>query len=98
MNYSMIRYMLGLVSCFSAMFMTLPMLVSVIYKEKSGFSFLAVALFSLAVGILTARKKPQNRKMYARWKSSRRNLKHPEIWRCVWNDEGIYMYHLPQWV
>ena len=66
MNYSMIRYMLGLVSCFSAMFMTLPMLVSVIYKEKSGFSFLAVALFSLAVGILTARKKPQNRKMYAR--------------------------------
>lgn len=66
MNYSMIRYMLGIVGCFNAMFLILPMLVAVIYKEKSGFAFLAVAIISLVGGFLAIRKKPQNRKMYAR--------------------------------
>ena len=41
MNYKMIIHMLGQVSLFEAMFMILPLAVSVIYREPDGFAYLA---------------------------------------------------------
>lgn len=50
MNSSIIRYILGSVLKLEGALMALPCLVSVIYKEEEGFSYLAVALGCLAFG------------------------------------------------
>lgn len=50
MNSSIIRYILGSVLKLEGALMALPCLVSVIYKEKEGLSYLAVALGCLAFG------------------------------------------------
>ncbi len=66
MNYKMIRYILGWVLCFEAVFLLPSCLVAVIYGEQAGWSFLAVAALCAAVGFLITRRKPQNRAIYAR--------------------------------
>lgn len=52
MNSSIIRYILGSVLKLEGALMALPCLVSVIYKEEEGLSYLAVALGCLAFGYL----------------------------------------------
>ena len=66
MNYSMIRYIIGWVLTLEAIFLLLPCLVAVIYREKSGLAFLAVAVVCAVIGCLLIRKKPEKRNYYAR--------------------------------
>lgn len=67
MNYRMIGYMLGWVCCFEGMFMSLPLLVALIYGEKrQGISFLAVMMVCGLIGAAAVTKKPKKRAMYAR--------------------------------
>lgn len=64
MNSSIIRYILGSVLKLEGALMALPCLVSVIYKEKEGLSYLAVALGCLAFGFLLTFKKPKDTVFY----------------------------------
>jgi len=66
MNYSIIRYILGCVFNFEAVFLVLPCVVSVIYKEAEGFDYLIALLISLTIGILLTRKKPKSSVFYTR--------------------------------
>ncbi|MBO5564446.1 MAG: TrkH family potassium uptake protein [Lachnospiraceae bacterium] len=66
MNYWMVFNVLGLVLQFQAVFLLLPCVVSGIYREHEGFSFLIVALACAAAGTLLRRIKTQNKQIYAR--------------------------------
>lgn len=66
MNYVMIRYMLGWVCYIEAAFMTLPLLVSLIYRETAGYAFLITIGILVLVGFLLTRWKPKTRTMYVR--------------------------------
>ena len=43
MNHAVIRRILGLILLFESAFLLLPCMVAVIYREKQGLSYLAVA-------------------------------------------------------
>lgn len=64
MNISIIRYILGFVLKLEGMLMTLPCIVSAIYKESEGIYFLGVALLCLLIGFLLTIKKPENNVFY----------------------------------
>lgn len=66
MNYSIIRYILCKVLEFTGIFMTLPCLVAVIYRERSGYAFFAVLLGSLLLGRIGRQWKPKSHVFYAR--------------------------------
>ncbi len=66
MNYSVIRYILCRVLEFNALFMTLPLLVGVIYGEKSAVYFLYVIAGCLAVSLIGRRHKPKSQVFYAK--------------------------------
>ena len=67
MNYKMIGYTLGLVIRFEAVFMCLPLITALVYREWTSFySFLAVAGICLCLGFFASFKKPSNMKLYAR--------------------------------
>ena len=66
MNYSVVFYILGWVLKFESAFMALPVIVSLVYKEKAGFSYGAVALVCLLIGVLLTRKKPKDNRIYMR--------------------------------
>lgn len=65
MNYSIIRYVLGTVLKFESLFLLLPVLVGIVYGERSAWSFVAVALMCLAVGGLLSFRKPKSDVFYA---------------------------------
>lgn len=64
MNTSIIRYVLGQVLKVEGILMLLPCLVSLIYQEPSGLSFLFTALLSTAAGTLMTRQKPNQHIFY----------------------------------
>ncbi len=64
MNIKAIRYILGWVMNMEAVFMLLPFLVSFIYGERAGWSFLMVALLCAAIGAVAVIKKPKNMVIY----------------------------------
>lgn len=66
MNKSIIRYLLCRVLQFEALFMLLPVVVSIFYKEKTGLYFLAIAAVAFLVGTLGGIKKPSSSVFYAR--------------------------------
>lgn len=66
MNYTIIRYIIGWVLNFEAMFMLPSCIVAVIYREKEGFSLLITALICLLLGVLLSRRTLKNKMMYAR--------------------------------
>ncbi|MBR6770657.1 MAG: TrkH family potassium uptake protein [Lachnospiraceae bacterium] len=66
MNFSIIRYILCRVLEFAALFMALPCVVGLIYKEKSAFSFMGVIAGCLLVGLIGKRYKPKSRVFYAK--------------------------------
>ena len=66
MNYSMIRYILASVLGFEGIFLLLPSAVALIYREQKGFLYFAVALASLAVGLIGRIKKPKSKVFYSR--------------------------------
>lgn len=66
MNYSMLRYLFGVVLLIEAAFLALPLAVSVIYWESSGICFLITMAAAGILGFLLTRWKPARRDMYAR--------------------------------
>lgn len=64
MNSSIIRYILGQVLKVFSILLLLPCIVAVIYQEKEGFAFLAIALLCLISGFLMTIKKPANNIFY----------------------------------
>lgn len=66
MNKSIIRFILCRVLQFEGLFLCLPVIVSLLYKEKEGWWFLAIAAATFAVGTIGSAFKPRNRVFYAR--------------------------------
>lgn len=66
MNFQMVFHVLGLVLGFEGVFFTLPCITAVIYGEKEGFVYLAMAVICLLVGGLIAYHKPKNKSIYAK--------------------------------
>lgn len=66
MNYSIIIYILGWIMKLQAAFMLLPCFTALIYKEKEGFSFVAVMVLCLLVGIPLTLKKPSKKVFYTK--------------------------------
>lgn len=66
MNYSIIRYIICRVLEFQAVFLALPCIVAVIYKEPVGWSFAAVMAGCFLVGWLGKKAKPKSHVFFAR--------------------------------
>ncbi len=66
MNYSIIRYILCRVLEFEGVFLALPCIVALIYGEKEGFTYLAVALASFTLGFSGKQFKPKSKVFYAK--------------------------------
>lgn len=64
MNSSIIRFILGHVLRIEALLMLLPCIVALIYGDIQGFYYLGTGCFCLIVGIIMARKKPDNSVFY----------------------------------
>ncbi|MBO5734186.1 MAG: TrkH family potassium uptake protein [Clostridia bacterium] len=64
MNRKAILYILGWVLNIDGAFMILPFLVSLLYQEEQGWSFLIVAAICIAAGTLLVLKKPKNMVIY----------------------------------
>ena len=66
MNFSFVFYILGWVLTLEAGFMMLPVITSLLYREKAGLWFLAVAAIAGLVGFLLIRKKPKNPQFFTK--------------------------------
>ena len=66
MNYSIISYIIGWILNFEALFMLLPCIVAVIYKESSGWAFVLAMLLCLLIGIPLTQRKPKNKIFYTK--------------------------------
>lgn len=66
MNYSIIRYILFRVMEFAGVFLLLPCLVALIYREQEGFVFLFVAVCCFLIGGIGKRFKPKSKVFYAK--------------------------------
>ena len=66
MNIKTIIYVLGLILRIEGIFMLLPYIVSIIYRESEGGAFLAVAILCMVFGLLLSCKKPKNMEIYAK--------------------------------
>ena len=64
MNSSIIRFILGNVLKIEGLLLILPAIVSGIYLENEGFSFIAVSLTCLALGFLMTKKPPESQVFY----------------------------------
>ncbi len=64
MNIRAIIYVLGWILNIEAAFLLLPFVVSLVYGEPQGLSFLFVALLCALIGILVVLKKPRNMVFY----------------------------------
>lgn len=62
----MILYILGSILKAEAVLLLLPMIVGVIYGERSSSAFLITILITLALGFLMSIKRPKNKTIYAR--------------------------------
>ena len=66
MNYSMISYILGFVLRIEGIFLLLPFVVGLIYREKKPYAYLLVAVFCYLAGFLMSRKRSKNSELYTR--------------------------------
>jgi len=64
MNRSIVRYVLGSVLKIEAILMILPLIVALIYKEKTGLWFLYVGIGCFIVGFLMTFRKPKDTVFY----------------------------------
>lgn len=64
MNSSIIRYILGNVLKIESFLMLLPCMVAVIYREKYGMYYLAVAVICMLLAVLMTHRKPRNYVFY----------------------------------
>lgn len=61
-----ILYILGWIMLILALLMLVPMMTAVVYAEKTGFSFLIVAVISAALGIVLIKTRPAKITFYAK--------------------------------
>lgn len=66
MNYSIIRYILCRVMEFAGIFLLLPCLVALLYREQEGFAFLLAAVCCFLIGGIGKRWKPKSKVFYAK--------------------------------
>jgi trk system potassium uptake protein TrkH len=66
MNYKMIKNILGWILLFESLFMLVPLITAIIYWEKAFFSFLIPIIICLALGLILARKRPENTTLYSK--------------------------------
>lgn len=66
MNKKMIAYILGYIMKVEAALMLLPLIVSIYYKENSGYSFVVTILIMVILGFAISFKKPKNTVIYAK--------------------------------
>ena len=66
MNYSIIIYIIGCILKIEAVFMVLPLITSLIYREVSGYAFLITIILCLAFGIPMTHKKPSKKAFYTK--------------------------------
>ncbi len=60
MNRSIIRYILGWILVVEGLFMLLPWIVSLVYRERCGLWFLFIGIAAFVAGFLITRKKPKS--------------------------------------
>ena len=66
MNYSVILYIIGTILKLETACMALPLLTAIIYREESGFAFLAVMAVCFVIGLLLTVRKPKSNVFHAR--------------------------------
>ena len=66
MNYSIITYIIGWILNFEAAFMLLPCITALIYREKSGWSFVITIALCLLAGVPRVLHKPSNKVFYVK--------------------------------
>ena len=66
MNYKMIRQILGWILIFESIFMVLPAVTALIYRETEIIHFLITMAICLAIGSLFLLRKPKNKTLYSR--------------------------------
>lgn len=66
MNTKMIRYILGWLLIFEAIFFVIPIITALIYKEQAVISFAICAVICLIAGKLLSLKKPKNTTLYSK--------------------------------
>lgn len=66
MNRKMILYITGIITLLEAGLMALPAIVALIYRERSGISFLITMGICAVLGALAVLRKPKNRTMFAK--------------------------------
>ena len=64
MNYPMIRFVLSWVLKVEGLLLLFPCLISVIYQEREGMIYLALAAAAILMGELFSRFRPENRAIY----------------------------------
>ena len=64
MNTSILRFILGHIIKLEALFFLLPCITALIYRESTGWYFLAVAVFCFFIGLLMTLKKPTDKAFY----------------------------------
>ena len=66
MNYRMIKHILGWILLFEAMFLTVPLVTSLVYTEAEFVHFLITMAISAAIGGMLVIKKPKSKALYSR--------------------------------
>lgn len=66
MNYGLVRYVLGYALRFEGVFLLLPFLTALIYRENGWKAYLLTAAICMAAGLLLSCKKPKHKSIYAR--------------------------------
>lgn len=66
MNYSIIVYIIGCVLNIEGLFLLMPCLTALIYREKSGFAFFITAVLCFFLGRAATFRKPKNNIFYGR--------------------------------
>ena len=66
MNYRMIKYTLGWLLVFEAIFLTVPIITALVYGEMAGLAFGATLLACLGVGILAIYRRPKSTTLYSK--------------------------------
>ncbi len=66
MNYRMIGNIIGKMMGVEGLLLLIPALVSLIYREKSGFSFLIVSAVLFLIALIASRIKPKERRIYGK--------------------------------
>ena len=66
MNHAMVRYLIGWMLGVESLFLLLPALTALIYREDVVLAYVGVAALCMALAALFCHKTPTNTRLYAR--------------------------------